>query len=374
MKIAYVLRAHPSNPRCTKECNALARAGHAVTFIGWDVDPNKPRRHELDPSIKVSLLAASTEYGRYEITKWVKWYAHIIKSIGFRRHDVVHCVDEYPAVMLLPFKHLLYAHMVMDVYDSIVKRPAFTIWKKLLLLAIRWWANWGSDVIIETSDELRCTLGRFARKAIVVMNSPEDPWEAISGIMPPTMGPVRIAVGGGIGLRRMALDTLVRALDDLGPERVRVLSSGVLIDDYARTVYAKHACVSHQWLDDSSQYFRQLAECDVVYGVRADAEDSEYRRLVFPQKVFDAMAVGRPIIVASENWIAKWLFERQLGYACSFRDVAALKSLILFCAAQRAEIQRFAARARCVFRECYEWRTMAGTMLKAYERLARAPE
>lgn len=369
MRVAYIRRAHPAYPRSTKECNALVRAGHRVTFVGWDFKPEEKRQHEMDPEVGVALLRVGSEYGRFEIVKWVRWYAHILKTLGFRRYDVVHCVDEYPTVMVLPFKRLLFRRIVMDVFDSIIKRPAKCQWRRSFYRLVRWFANSGSDLIIETSEELQATLGRFARKAIVVMNSPDDPWETIRHIEPPTSGPLKVAVGGGIGRKRMALDTLLRVLDELGPARVQVLSSGLLTDDFARKDYAKHPCVTHRWLDSNAEYFAQLAECHLVYGVRGDAEDSEYRRLVFPQKVFDAMAVGRPIVVARENWIGEWLVSKQLGYSCSFRDANAMKNVFVQCASQRAQSQAFANRARSLFRQRYEWPVMADVMLKAYERL-----
>lgn len=372
MRIAYVFRYHPAFLRSTKECNSLVHAGHSVTFIGWDINPAEERRHELRPEVGLSMLKLKSEFGRFEAFKWLRWYWHLLRSLGFRRFDAVQCVDEYPALMLLPFKRILFRWMVMEVMDSIIRRKASTWFKGFVFRSLRWLANWGSDVIIETSEELKATLGKFQKKAVVVYNSPPDPAADVAGIEAPTGGPLMVAVGGMIGKHRMALDTLVAALDLLGPDRVRVLSSGVLGDDYAREVWARHPSVDHRWLDSTRDYFRQLAACDLVYGVRADAEDSYYRSLVFPQKLFDALAVGRPILVGTENWISKWVLEREVGYACSFRDAAGMAAVFAECLARRGEMPVLAQRARRLFREHYDWPIVEKTLLRVYEGLQPA--
>src|SRR4051794_17774122 len=98
MKIAYVFRHHPAYPRSTKECNSLVRAGHDVTFIGWDIRPGEQRQHEMLPGVKVEMLSLPTEYGRIEFAKWLRWYWHMISALKRGKFDVVHCVDEYPAL------------------------------------------------------------------------------------------------------------------------------------------------------------------------------------------------------------------------------------------------------------------------------------
>lgn len=365
MRIAYVFRAHPAYARCTKECNSLVRAGHEVTFIGWDLKPQDQRKHEMLPQVQMRVLRLGSEFGRFQFMAWLQWYWHLLRTLGFRRFDAVHAVDEYPVLMLLPFKRLLFRHLVMDVYDSIIKRPARNRLVGSCYRALRWIANRGSDVIIETSEELKQTLGPFSRKAVVVYNSPEDPLEAIRGVWPPNTGPVRVAVGGGIGRQRMALESLVEVLNQMGPERVQVESSGLLLDEYSREVWSKHPCVRHRWLDKTEDYFRQMAECDVIFGMRADADHSDYRGLVFPQKVFDAAAVGRPILVSSENWVAQWVRTNQLGYDCSYRDIDGIKRILEASRQRRPELQKFAEQARGLY-ERYKWSAMEKILLGMY--------
>jgi hypothetical protein len=180
-----------------------------------------------------------------------------------------------------------------------------------------------------------------------------------------------VAVTGGLHSKGQSLRTLVAALDLLGPGRVRVRCSGRLQDDYAREVFVKHPCVTHQWFDKMEDYFRLLVACDIIYNIRGDAENSYYRSLVFPQKLFDALAVGRPVVVAKENWVANWVADNRVGESCSFRDAEGLAGILSGCQERRMELPTFSKRARALFKNRFEWRIMEQVMLELYAGLQR---
>src|SRR5262245_36422717 len=112
MKIAYIRRGNPAHPRCRKECNSLVRAGHDVTYVGWDYTAKDSRVHEMDPRVQLRLCTVQSGYGDANLWKWLQWYVFLLRTIGFRRFDALHCVDEYPVLMMLPGKRLLYRWMV----------------------------------------------------------------------------------------------------------------------------------------------------------------------------------------------------------------------------------------------------------------------
>src|SRR5262249_39678021 len=160
-----------------------------------------------------------------------------------------------PVLMLMPFKHVLFKRIVLDVYDSIIKRRAGNALVAWCFRTLRWLANAASDRIIETSEELRETLGSFSKKAVVIYNSPSDPHGDTDGIYPEKDAPIQLAVSGSIDCDGMPLKTLVSVLDELGPTQIRVQSTGFLKDDFARKQWANHPCVTHRWLDKPADYF-----------------------------------------------------------------------------------------------------------------------
>lgn len=371
MKIAYIFRHHPAYPRSTKECNSLIKMGHEVTFIGWDIHPDEYKGHELLPQVNIDLLRLAANQRQFVFTKWLRWYWHVIRALMKGKFDTVHCVDEYPVVMIFYLKKILFRFLIMDVYDSVIKRKANNLLTRIIFEGVRYLANSVADKIIETSDELRNTLGRFNGKAVVLFNSPPDPSVTVDDIWPPPDAPLRIAATGSIDRNSMALATLLSAIDSLPFGTVEVLCSGWLIDDYAKNVFVKHPAVKYRWLEIQADYYKLVASCDVVYNVRVDADNSYYRSLVFPQKVFDALSVGRPIIVAKENWISEWVARNKTGWSCPYNDHIALRDLLLLVRKQRSELKTFSSNCHALFLQEYSWELMEQRLISLYDELSK---
>lgn len=109
----------------------------------------------------------------------------------------------------------------------------------------------------------------------------------------------------------------------------------------------------------------------IVFNVRGDAENSYYRSLVFPQKLFDALVVGRSVVVAKENWVAQWVQKLELGLSCSYKDGDAKAKVLLGCRERRSALPAFAGRARVLHKHHYDWKIMEERLVKLYEELAR---
>ncbi len=342
-----------------------------MTFIGWDIQPDVDIKHEMHPDINVELLRLAAAQRKFVFTKWLRWYWHIIRTLIKGKFDIVHCVDEYPVVMIFCFKNILFRFLIMDVYDSIIKRKTNNYLAKLVFRAVRFLSNAVADRIIETSNELRDTLGRFRSKTIVLFNSPPDPYVYIDGIWPSPESPLRIAATGAIDSKSMALALLLSAIDSMPSASVEVLCSGWLVDDYAKNVFTKHPAVKYTWIETQAEYYKLIAFCDVVYNVRVDADNSYYRSLVFPQKVFDALSTGRPVIVASENWTSEWIERNKTGWSCSYKDPEALRDLLLFIKGKRTELPDYAIRCRSLYLNHYTWEIMEQRLISLYDELNR---
>jgi glycosyltransferase involved in cell wall biosynthesis len=141
------------------------------------------------------------------------------------------------------------------------------------------------------------------------------------------------------------------------------------MDDYAREVFRRHPAVRLIWNDSQDEYYRMLARCDIVYNVRLDANDSKYRSLVFPNKVLDALAVGRPVLVARENHVARWVMENRLGFSCSCQDTKSMYEIIAGAKARRMSLPEWGQRNRALFLTQFEWGVMEKRLLAMYADL-----
>jgi len=375
MKIIYLTRDDGTQNRGVKICNSLVKLGYQVVYVGWDRTPEKKKDLELDPQVRLRILLRAGVFAKNSLAGWGDYYRHVLRCLYEEKPDAVHAVNEEKAVLVLPFKRILFRRLIMDVHDSVIANRYRSRVFEFAARSCRWIGNRAADCIIETGPELQVMLGRFASKSVIIENAPDDPGPEWADRVP-SSGPIRLHLGGYLSRRRMGLDTLLQALDLMPAGSITVEASGWLVDDYAKEVFAKHPAVRYQWLPKGIDFLKGAANCDALLYLRSDAGESAYRAAVRPNRVFDALAVGRPIIVNPELAIARWVEKDKLGIVLPRFDAASLAAAFQSLPARRRTLLQEAARLRKIFLDGHVWPVMErrlGELYQRYERPALSP-
>ena len=211
-------------------------------------------------------------------------------------------------------------------------------------------------------------LGRHRAKCVIVENCPHDPGGEWAARLP-AEGPVRLALGGALSNRRMGLEPLIGALDLLPKGSVLVEATGWLVDDYAKEVFAKHPAVNYRWLPKAVDFLKIASECDALLYLRSDAHESAYRAAVRPNRIFDAMSVGRPVIVNADLAIARWVERDDLGLVIPRLDPESIAAAIRQLPGRRAGLAEQSRRTRALFLDGHTWPVMEKRLATLYAEL-----
>lgn len=365
MRIALIHGNDGSDVRVGKTCRSLARLGFDVHFIGWDRRPGTPKTMDLGGAA-TQIMVRDTSHGRGSAAGHAVFLAHVVRSLYRLRPDVVCAVNEELASAVLPFRGWLYQRLVCDIFDSLSARTGGRPWliRKALSvaggLALR-----GADRLIATDEHRKGLLGRFAAKTVVVENVPEDPGEELACRIP--AGAVSIWVGGSLEEIR-GLRQLLEAIEPL--ENVRIVSAGWPYDAYSSEVFLKHPRVDYRGVVTARQALELAASCDAVFCYYAPV--NYYMVNASPNKVHDAMSVGRPVLINREVRLAEWVGEQQVGYVCAYEDVGCLRAVISELGPGRQGLGDFAARCRGIFRDRHHWGQMEQRLADLYMSLGRS--
>jgi glycosyltransferase involved in cell wall biosynthesis len=365
MKVLYVGRLDGADLRVALMCNSLQSFGHEVVFVGWDRDGGK-KKVLLDPQVKQRVLVTDGTHGAFhKLDDFVKL---LWKTIREEKPDVVQAVNEDVAVMTLPLKGSSYKKLVLDVYDSVIANPSRERFGRLVRPMIRSLGNAKADRIIETWESLAELLGKHQKKAVIIANCCPDPG-AEHALNYPVGEEILISVGGTLGRKRDQLDVLIAAAERCPKGSVRILASGLLRDEYSRDVFAKHPLVTYRWLEKPRDFLVAAAASDAILYLRGDAAESEYRSRVVPNRLFDALSIGRPLIISSDAHISGWVAQRDYGFAWKSGDVDGLSRIILSLKERRKSLPGFAARLRSDYVREYTWACMEKRLKSMYVEL-----
>lgn len=258
MKIAFIHYGSKDNPRAAKICQSLLNAGHTVIFVGWERNPEQPERL-LVPASQYLIMNRPVLGGAPSLGSLWHFSNHVVKALYMHRPDVVHCVNEETAALVLPFKHVLFQRLVCDVFDGLADRvPSSRRLLHGILRFIRAVVYAMSDRIVVTDERRYDRLASFKSKAIIVENTPVDPGSDLALRFPE--GETKVLFSGNV-IKTRGCDVIMAALDQ-APD-VTILAAG-LLDEFAEQTFIHHRQVTYLGVLTSRESLDVLARCDAV--------------------------------------------------------------------------------------------------------------
>ena len=364
MRIAIIHGNDGSDVRIGKTCRSLSSMGFDVHFIGWDRRPGQPKAIDLGRAAH-DVMTHPTPLGRATIAGQLRFARHVARALRRLRPDVACCVNEDCALMVLPLRGLFYRRLVCDVFDALADRHSDKPWPlRSALRAVSEIVRTGADRLIATDAARFERFGRFRRKTVVVENVPEDPGPALAEALP--TGPAKVYVAGTLTAGR-GLSQVLQAADRAGD--VEVVSAGWPYDAFASDTFLAHPRVTFHGIVTAAQSLALAAGCDAVLCYYAPTSTNNL--YASPNKVHDAMSVGRPVIINTEVRVSRWVTRNRLGWACPYDDAGALAAVLAALADRRARLPAFAARARRLFLAGRTWTRMEAVLRALYEGLSR---
>jgi glycosyltransferase involved in cell wall biosynthesis len=389
-----VYSTYPADTRVQRATSALLEAGMNVDVFCISGGEDVPR-HESIEGANVTRIAITH---RRESKLWYFLnYAHFLlaacwfltrKSFG-KKYAVVH-VHNMPDILVFSaiVPKLRGARVILDLHDPMpelmlsIYGLSANQWPVRLLRALEKWSIGFADMAITPNIAFKdLFVARSCRteKMRIVMNSPE---ESVFAFDPrPTTSARRVdaefrIMHHGSIVHRHGIDLLVSAVAKLRPS-----VPGIRLDIYGHPTEFLKTVLAHAeelGVGDIVQYHgekrpHQIADairhCDL--GVVPNRE-SAFTNLNFPTRIFEYLALGRPVIAPSTKGIRDYFDDGEL-LMFSPGDVENLSQQILRVAQSPREVQQIVDRGREVYRG-FVWQQEKSRFLQSVAALVRGEQ
>ncbi len=306
------------DPRVRAEARSLIEHGYRVTVLGWDGAGQAPPEEVIDGARVLRL--SNTRYMRllpYDLLRLRPWwraaYRRATKLHQEDPFDVMHChdLDTLPVGVrwklatgspLLYDAHEIWGYMVAKDLPSSV--ASYFLWKEKRLVR-------HTDQIVTVSEPVKAYFEGIASSPMtVVLNA--KPVQATE-YQPPDNPVFTVLYIGALNRTRFVLES-VEAVATL--EGVRLLVGGIGKAPYVASLEARSREI------ENVEFLGRVPHEDVLpLTSRADAvlamfdPNDKLTRLGLPNKLFEAMATGRPILVSRDTYLAKFITREGVGLA-----------------------------------------------------------
>lgn len=340
--LLYVSVNNGSDTRINKEVATLSRA-FEIDFVGLIQEPGpnyvantvrschmvQGRRRSIISMARIGLTAAGL--------------------LARHRYASVHVINEPLWLLLLP---LLFWHrrVVLDVFDSVFLKENLPRW--LCVLSRRIAYSTAARIVV-TDAQRAALMPSFTLRRITVVEN--YPYRFNGTLADRRTESVLIYFCGSLHTQRGT--AFLQGLLAADPS-IRVRMAGWAYDDEARAL-TRHPQVEWLGIVDQRRSMEIASECTFILCLYAPCcENNIYAS---PNKIYDAIQAGTPVIINAEVKVSEFVRTHGLGVVLPMYEVQDF-------AAVARELCEFAARYRPdpALREEYTWESVAPKLLEAH--------
>ena len=377
MKVVF-LRSNPvkPDPRVEKQANALCGFGYEVMIVGWNrsVSSTIARRDTItfeNGVVPVRRFNIKASFGGGLRNLLPLLFFQICLLIWLTRHhaefDVIHACDfdtVIPAWFCATLFRKKYVYDIFDYYTDAFKVPKVLkpIVEKVDVFMIN-----NADAVIIVNESRKVQIKKSAPKHLVVIhNSPViscGTANRTDSNREENTRPKFVYVG--ILSSGRLLEEVIEVFKERSDIELHIGGFGPL-EDYVEDVSEKHDNIFYYGTLPYSRVLELQGSCDVMFATY-DPEVPNHK-YSSPNKLYEAMALGKPVIVARGTGIDTVVESHGLGIVVEYSKEGFSRG-VDYLISNSSQWGSIAKRGRAIYETQYSWRIMEKRLRELYERL-----
>ena len=369
-KKILIIRSNPvaPDPRVDKIAAALSEAGYEVNVLGWDRTGSLPRFEQRDSyMIERLLIRANYGAGLGNLPQLIRWqfglFAWLISHL--RTFDSIHACDFdtiVPAYLCKLFWHKKVVYDIFDFYADHLRRTPD--WINNIIRGIDLKIINRVDAVILVDDSRKQQIARSApRRLSIVYNSPDETsFELIHTQNRNDLYKLKIAYIGLLQKER-GIYEILQILQRHPDWHLDIAGFGGDEDEIIKTALSIPNVIFHGRIP-----YRKTIELSSAADVLFATYDPVIpnHRFSSPNKLFEAMMLGKPIIVAKNTNMDKIVAEQESGLVVNYGDVQEFEGALARLAENPAERLAKGKNARKAYQSIYSWSIMKKRLIELY--------
>ena len=370
-----VVRSNPvaPDPRVEKISQTLSRAGHEVRILAWDRS-GEFADHDLVLGLNLTRLKIHAKYGRGmgNLGPLLRWEMGLLRWLWKHRshYDAIHACDfdtVLPALLLKAFSR---KYVIYDIFDFYAEHLRATpSWVKRLIRVVDLWSIGRVDAVILVDERRRAQIeGSKPKQLAVVYNTPKDVRANLPGDTRITKPNSRLhIVFVGLLQRERGLYELIEVVQRNPDWSLDLAGFGA--DSEGIEARARET----GWI----RFFGRIDYLDslILYD-KADVLIATYdpsipnHRYASPNKLFEAMMLEKPVIVAAGTGMDEIVEAERCGLVVPYGNLDHLEQTLKGLEEHPELRAELGAAGRKAYTRAYSWDQQREILESLYHQLS----
>lgn len=366
-----ICRSNPiaPDPRVEKIGQALAYLGYSVTLLGWD------RTAALSQNERISGLGCIRLPIKADFAQGIKNFPALLRwQLGLTRwllgnretYDIIHACDFDTVLPSLLVGRFFGKKVVYDIFDFYADHLRATpVWVKKVIKGVDMWVMNHVDAIILADDSRWDQIaGVIPKHSAVIYNTPPDS-NVFEG-QPSSNSGFRLAYVGLLQVERGILQIL-KVLQKHPDWSLDLAGFG---GDESLISAEANGMVNVRWYGrvPYDQSLKISREADVLFATYDPAIPNH--RYSSPNKIFEAMMLGKPIIVADQTNMDRIITRNECGLVVPYGDVDSLEKALVSLQSNPQLRHQLGQNGRSAYDSTYNWSIMQERLVQLYQRVS----
>ncbi len=373
-KQIYYLRSTSivNDSRASKEISSLISGGYDVTVVGWDRDERiKDYKNVVidQKPVKTQFFKFKAGYGESIINVlglgvFQFWLLYkLIKDN--KKYKYIHACDFDCGFAAMIVCSLFDKKLVYDMYDYYSdSRPMSPLVTKIINKLENTVINSSYASIICGEWRTKQIAAAKPKRLFVIHNTPEISGVQHKNMLKSNTNKIKIVYAGILQDHRLILEIL-EEIKKHNEYELHIAGFG----KYEQDILAASKECDNIFFYGSLPYGDVLSlesECDILFATYDPSiQNHKYSA---PNKVYEAMALGKPIIVCKDTGIDKLVTENNTGYAIEYNAKAFVEGIELL-VSNSENLENIKLNAQKLYKEQFSWKTMEQRLLTIYDEM-----
>lgn len=369
-----MIRSQYPDARMEKEGKTLVEGGYHVTQIGWDRGRFPSFSNPNNFEVERLLLPVPSESLKVMLYLPL-WWGFIIYKLFSKKYDIIHASDLdsfLPALLMAKIRRKIIIYDIFDFYAEMIRFPVFPkIAREFFSKIDRIFLNFSNAIIL--ADDSRYSQMRLKPKKniISIYNSPIDCISSkfdSKGVLIRENKKFTIFFGGFVSPDRN-IDKVISAIKDMDDTVLIIM--GTCSDSYKARLNELSSEFGNTLLYLDYHPHEEIIKHTLCSDLLFSLYDASVPNNIYssPNKLFEAMMCGKPILINYGTSMANIVLEEKCGFILANLDIKAIKEAILKLKNDKILRDSYGKNGRYAYENKYSWEIMKNRLLTLYNIL-----